>query len=187
MKASEAWERLRDNEHVKRAVEVALAGKHSLTVIGREGDGDKLLQVIIPHTFLEPCPCGNHGSPVAACSCSVSKILRYRNTHKFRAALMNTLIAIQLETPRPLSTGKGEAFAEVMKRVERAQNQPPIHDSLTNESARDLFNRASAAYNFTDHDMYAVKMVAATIAKLDGKLSVEPQHIAEAIQYRRPQ
>lgn len=58
---AEAWARLRDNEHVKRALEVALAGGHSVMVIGREGDGKEVLDTIMGTQirFIEPCPCGN--------------------------------------------------------------------------------------------------------------------------------
>lgn len=43
----QAWARLRDNEHVKRALEVALAENHNVMVMGREGDGKDLLDTIM--------------------------------------------------------------------------------------------------------------------------------------------
>ncbi len=179
----QAWARLRDNEHVKRALEVALAGNHSVMVVGREGDGKELLDAIMGRQirFIEPCPCGNNMNPLAQCICAPSHIIRYRSTLRFRRAL-DADIRLELVTPKALSHYDSEPLSAVLRRVKIAQKNV-LPEGITGDATR-LYEHACTRLAFSEKTQDAVQRVARTIAKIEGKKKVEGPHMAEAIQYQ---
>ena len=183
---AEAWKRLRDNEHVKRALEVALAGGHSVMVIGREGDGKELLDVIMGTQvrFIEPCPCGNHGQRNSPCACTASRIIRYRSTLRFRRAL-DAAIRVEIFPPRALTPYDAEPFTTVMQRVTQARQLRDKAPRLDIEdAATELYQAAHNRLALTEKQQDAIQRIAMTVARLDDSRTVKAQHMAEAIQYQ---
>lgn len=179
----QAWVRLRDNEHAKRAIEIALAGNHTVMAVGREGDGKELLDTILGRQvrFIEPCPCGNNMNQFAECICTPSDIIRYRSTLRFRRAL-DADIRLELVTPKASLRYDSEPFSAVYRRVKMTRENA-FPDGVTEDAIR-LYQHACTRLAFTEKQQDAVQRVAKTIAKMDGRKKIEGSHMAEAIQYQ---
>ena len=156
---------------------------------------------------MNPCPCGYHTHPEKPCSCNTSQIRTYLN--RVSGPLLDR-IDLHLEVP-PLkadeltSTAGAEASALVRQRVVKArqiQNErfvkyPGIYANahmdtglvkrfcaLSPEGQKllkvsiDRLGLSARAYD-------RVCKVARTIADLTQSRGILPEHIAEALQYRR--
>ncbi|SCG83462.1 Competence protein comM [Proteiniborus sp. DW1] len=155
---------------------------------------------------MNPCPCGYYGDPVHQCSCSQKSIERYLG--KVSGPLLDRIdIHIEVTPVSYNDLGEGnsdtETSSEIRQRVNKArqlQLERYKNDNIFSNSQlttkninkyckldlkgqkllKEAFNKlglSARAYN-------KVLKVARTIADLEGKETIEHQHLAEAIQYR---
>jgi len=169
---------------IKRAMEIAVAGNHSITILDCNGlndlyykafadiDGDSaLLQVI------KPCPCGHLTDPQVECICTPISIMEYRNKKEFKADMV---VASKRICIQDFSTRLNESAKEVTARIrEYKQREYKIEPD-----AKKLLNKAYEKLNIDVMDYIQITKVASTIAGLDNSASVKVEHIAEAIQYK---
>lgn len=182
--SSEAWDKIIGNEHVKRAIEVSLAGQHPITVIGDPDNGEEYLERILGDllTFLPPCPCGNFMNPNKGCYCTVSQTKKYTGSKKYQTALKNPII-VQLHPPTSRDyqiKSKGESFKDVLNRITLVDFDKKLEMEATN-----LLSTAIQRLNFTAKQVENIKDVANTIALLDSSEIIKTYHLAEAISYLR--
>lgn len=178
-----AWNKIVGNEHIKRAMEVALAGNHSLTVIGNPENGEKYIKVVLPKSiFLSPCPCENFGDILRQCTCSVSKLSKYRESKKYRNGMKSDII-IEIVTPRAKEYEyPGEDFVKVKERISKRFISIAY---VIDKDAQTLLNTAIEKFGFTMYAVNQIVSVANTIVSLDNYLStIQPCHMAEAMQYK---
>jgi len=154
---------------------------------------------------MNPCPCGYFGDRHRACRCTPQQIRQYQG--KISGPLLDR-IDLHIEVPsvkyRAL-TGKegGETSAAVKKRVDDARSiqhqrfgrsgvmtnarmtekQIRLHCEIGEESHQ-LMEMAIEKLGLSARAMNRILKVARTIADLQGKVSIESAHVAEAIQYR---
>ncbi len=157
---------------------------------------------------MNPCPCGNATDPERLCSCSPSAIIKYQQ--KISGPILDR-IDIHAEVPRlkfeKLSESKtGESSKTVRERVNLArqrqlkrfkdtaaitnsemQNRHIKEFCKLGEKEIQLLKNAVNQLHLSARAYHRIIKIARTIADLEEKDNIEPQHLAEAIQYRQRQ
>ena len=151
---------------------------------------------------MNPCTCGYHGSASGKCRCTPDQVARYRA--KLSGPLLDR-IDLQIEVPSlPAEAlqkaADGENSASVRARVALArerqqarQGKPNArlttkeidHHCQPDAEGAALLKQALARLNLSARAYHRVLRVARSIADLAGDATIAPQHIAEAVQYRR--
>ncbi len=148
-----------------------------------------------------PCPCGHAGGTDGRCRCSPLMVSRYLN--RISGPLMDR-IDLLVEVPRlpfeEMQRPAGEASANIRVRVEACRARQRQRDGGCNallegkalrercaldRTAERLLRQAVETMGLSARGHDRVLKVARTIADLDSEEAIKPQHLAEAIQYRR--
>lgn len=154
---------------------------------------------------MNPCRCGWYGDPRGRCTCSAASIDSYLS--KISGPLLDRIDiiievpAVEFESLR--SRSNGEPSAAIRERVnaareiqrERFAGTQTINNAhmspaqlqkicQLSEPCAALMKSAFECLGLTARSYDRILKVARTIADLDGSMEIEPQHIAEAIQYR---
>lgn len=153
-----------------------------------------------------PCPCGWLGSDTRPCRCLPGQIIRYRR--RLSGPLLDR-IDLHVDVPSvkvdKLTTdnGEGETSALVRSRVQAARRRQLIRFRGTplksnaemrtknvkeccplDQVCLNLLRQAVSTYNLSARSYFKTIKVARTIADLTGEKSIQPNHLAEALQYR---
>jgi magnesium chelatase family protein len=151
---------------------------------------------------MNPCPCGYHGDARGRCRCTPDQVLRYRS--RISGPLLDR-IDLQIEVPAlPAEVLQqapdGEASAVVRARVtwareRQTRRQGKANASLTTReidhycqpqaAAAALLKQAISRFDLSARAFHRLLKVARTIADLADSDTIEAQHVAEAVQYRR--
>lgn len=154
---------------------------------------------------LNPCPCGYRGDSLKGCICNPHQVDRYWS--RLSGPMLDRM-DIHLEVPRLkqdelLSTQTGEDSQSLRQRVVQARlmqqerylksgisansEMRPAHlrefCKLTTDG-KNLLKRAIHQLGLSARAYDRILKVARTVADLEGSDTLEPPHLAEAIQYR---
>lgn len=185
MEKDQAWDLFVGNSHGKRALEVALAGNHSITAVGNPKNGEDLLKVVMGGQiqFICSCLCGNYGSSAFTCVCTKSKIINYHKTKKYQKAMCSEII-VEVVNPRSDDyVRKEESFKKVFERINKVKDNIITKEKI-HIDGMSILKLAIDKLGFAMSEVRQVKSVAFTIAKLSGEVVVQAEHIAEAVQYK---
>lgn len=156
-------------------------------------------------TSMNPCPCGYYNHPDKDCVCPPGIVQRYLN--KISGPLLDRIDLHVEVTPVPFKALSAKTLEEksesVRQRVIDARQiqskrftDTNIHsNALMNakqlrqvcqisETSNSLLDRAMEKLNLSARAYDRVLKVSRTIADLDNEEDIQPQHLAEAIQYR---
>lgn len=154
---------------------------------------------------MNPCPCGNLGSPTQQCKCTPGEIHRYIS--KLSGPLLDR-IDLQIDVDAVSyddlrSAVPDEDSAAIKARVEKARavqrerykgTKTRTNDEMTNAQIKEfcsldadgekLLKNAFNRLNLTARATSRILKVARTVADLEGSDKVLAKHVAEAVQYR---
>ncbi|ROR34414.1 magnesium chelatase family protein [Inmirania thermothiophila] len=151
---------------------------------------------------MNPCPCGHLGDPAGRCRCTEEQVRRYRA--RISGPLLDR-IDLHVEVPRlpreELLAGRpGEDSAAVRARVAAARGRQLARQGRANAAldaagverhcraapqAAALLAAAIERLRLSARAYHRILRVARTIADLAGAETIAPEHVAEAVGYRR--
>ena len=156
---------------------------------------------------LNPCPCGFLGDKRNQCNCNAGQIQRYES--RLSGPLLDR-IDMHLEVPAVLfqamsALKKGESSQSIRRRVvatrdiqkERFKDKYTLHCNSQmgpkevekycslDSSSMKLLEKSVERLRLSARAYHRILKIARTIADMDKTESIQPAHIAEAIQYRR--
>ncbi len=155
---------------------------------------------------MNPCPCGYYNHPEKECTCSAQMVQRYLN--KVSGPLLDRIDLHVEVTPVPFSeldkSEGAERSEEIRNRVvqarkiqeERYENYPGVYCNALisgrlmkefcalNSECSSLLKTAMERLNLSARAYDRILKVSRTIADLAESETIQPEHVAEAIQYR---
>ena len=151
---------------------------------------------------MNPCPCGYFGDARGRCRCTPDQVLRYRQ--RLSGPLLDR-IDLQIEVPAVPAevlqqAADGEPSTVIRERVSAARGRQIQRQGKTNSrlagkeidafcqpqpAAAALLRQAISRLDLSARAFHRLLKVARTIADIECSDTIEAQHVAEAIQYRR--
>jgi magnesium chelatase family protein len=149
-----------------------------------------------------PCPCGYYGDPDHECTCSLQHLASYQK--RLSGPLLDridmTISVARVPEKELLKKATAPESEKIRCQVNNArQKQSARNGGIANAAlpskniaeraclsteATDLLTQAAERMKLSARSYFKIIKVSRTIADLEGSDTIEPGHIAEALQYR---
>ena len=173
------------------------SGSVSLSRAGRTAVYPANFQLLMASN---PCPCGNYGSEKKVCLCSLHSVEMYWK--KFSAPLLDRIdLRVKVDLPdseernKPLCSAadlrpKIARAVKIQRERQKTKNARlgPAEISLycpLGKEAKEILDGAVLRHDFSPRAAAACSKVARTIADMEGSPEILPEHMAEAVDFRR--
>lgn len=191
------WDDIVGMEYAKRAMEVAIAGQHTMLVIAHpRQQGEAIARVAREHGVqagcVLACPCGWLGDDKIECTCSVEAVVEHKARHI--ADGYDIYVETYRQDPSKIvdhfmrkgaGYPTGERMDVVLARAEKAKEFGAAHTSLDiDEAGASLMRSFVRQLDAGPDEVDRAPRVARTIANLAGEDKIHTAHLAEAMQYR---
>jgi magnesium chelatase family protein len=155
---------------------------------------------------MNPCPCGYFGDLKRECRCGPVQVQRYRQ--RISGPLLDR-IDLHIEVPaveyRDVASERAEESSTAIRgrvmqarqrQQERFRNDPKVNCNARmatrllkqycklSQESQDLIRVAMNELNLSARAYDRILKVSRTVADLDEKTDISPEHVSEAIQYR---
>jgi magnesium chelatase family protein len=177
--------------HAKRALEIAVAGGHSIQFIGPWDSSARELAryaraYLLESRAITPCPCGHYGSATRECTCSLQQVAHWQRKHFGDRQEYDITIEVLESDPdevtRALTDGiRSETEEAVRKRIKEMGRYT---DMRLDKASKHLLRAAVHGLRLSYRTGLHTLRVARTIANLAHSERIQTPHLAEAIQYR---
>lgn len=174
------------------------SGSVTLSRAGRSTNYPANFQLLLA---VNPCPCGNYGSKTKICLCSTKAVEQYWK--KFSAPLLDRVdlrVFVEntssndegrtnLTTTEEIRKGIAKAVSAQRKRqgIKNAKLEP--HEiaqfcKINNETKK-VLDKGIRRYGFSPRAISSCIKVSRTIADIEGVDEINPEHMEEAIEFRK--
>lgn len=190
-------------EYERRVLEVMRepleSGRITVSRAARQVDFPAEFQLI---SAMNPCPCGYYGHKTIACRCTPEMVARYQD--RISGPLLDRIdmrVEVSALTEEEMfSFPEGEPTRFIAERVLKAHEIQLMRQGKPNDAlisgevekmcapegqVKQLLHAAVTRLRWSARAYHRVLKVSRTIADLEGVAAITPQHVAEAIQYRR--
>lgn len=164
-------------------------------------------RVTYPASFMliatkNPCPCGYAGDPNHECSCTIPQLLTYQK--RVSGPLMDRIdmsLSVARVSEKDLLHHSDEKLSPLLRqevetaRQHQRERQGTVNaelpskniakTTLLSDEATELLNQATDRLKLSARSYFKLIKVARTIADLGASETIEPKHMAEALQYRK--
>jgi predicted ATPase with chaperone activity len=173
---------IQDNELAKRALQIAVAGRHSILFVGPSKCGKTMLRAAALELGLEDtfevrcCPCGNHSDPRSVCHCTAKQV--ERQVAKY------PITDIAIEVHRSAERQRHVPGTSLAQMRDHIANSAQFTDLALDQDSSVLLKACSTELGLDPATRERCVQVARTIANLDQADRIGAAHISEAISYR---
>lgn len=177
----------------RRALEIAMAGHHSIALIGPRGAGRHYLADSFPAanaTVYDTCGCGNRLSLSFVCHCTPNALAVHYAV--LAPALLETDMLVEVVQPTlrdmegPGMTRQDWEYLEARVADARARAVYVSTLNIADDAAQRTRELAVRRLGLTCQQYAALMRVSRTIATLGHSEAIQAKHIAEAAQYLTP-
>jgi len=179
------------------------SGSITLSRAGRSTNYPANFQLLMA---VNPCPCGNYGSRTKLCLCSAKSVEQYWK--KFSAPLLDRVdlrVFVEnncdkesgsepdtrpgLNSTQEIREGIAKAVATQRKRqgIRNAKLSPQevAENCKIDSETKKVLDNGINRYGFSPRAISSCIKVARTVADIAGEENIKPEHMAEAVEFRK--
>lgn len=190
-----AFDSIVGNIVLKRALEIALLGHHTMTYVGLPNIAWSQVSAILGARAFQitKCPCGYFQSSERECICTLPDIEKWRNSRRYEDATNSDMLIEVLNPQAKELFSWSEPYTSVALRIKKTRFSRQFHRrpmygkpnvNPHYQQTTDFLYRMKERLNMDMTQLQSMARVAITIAEMDSQDFVSIVHAAEAAGYK---